>query len=193
MRRRGSVRLRREGDAAGGGEEDGGGKAAHGDEATKSIILLNNKPCYVRFAKITKTTPPVQFVYAAVYAYIRVGSFIRVRPFPIHPFARARNYRANRPRQCDFSASIQMRPDLIYSRYHRCYILIIRVICGYLQDLYASSFVGNQWRNNCGKSINLPILISSHGNCLSRIHILLAHFQYICTSDRMHILYEIIR
>lgn len=49
----------------------GRGAKQHGDEATKSIILLNNKPCYVRFAKITKTTlrfvplayTPVRFIH----------------------------------------------------------------------------------------------------------------------------------
>lgn len=66
-------------------DEGGAGRAAagqHGDEATKSIILLNNKPCYVRFAKITKTTTRSRF---CVYA----GSFIRAlspRPPPPFPF-----------------------------------------------------------------------------------------------------------
>lgn len=86
----------------------------HGDEATKSIILLNNKPCYVRFAKITKTTP-LRFVYAAFRVY--VGSFIRT-PCPaisIHPFD-TRNYRDNRP-QSGFSA-LQVEPDLIYRCCH---------------------------------------------------------------------------
>lgn len=62
-----------------------------GDEATKSIILLNNKLCYVRFAKITKTTTRSRF---CVYA----GSFIRALTTPtaisIHPSA-ARNYHRN--------------------------------------------------------------------------------------------------
>jgi len=82
----------------------------YGDEATKSIILLNNKPCYVRFAKITKTTPS-RFVYAAFHVY--VGSFIRT-PCPtisIHPFD-TRNYRDNRP-QSGFSAS-QIELGLVY-------------------------------------------------------------------------------
>lgn len=60
------------------GGRDGAGR--DGDEATKSIILLNNKPCYVRFAKITKTTTRPRFC-----VYARAGSFIRALSRRAHP------------------------------------------------------------------------------------------------------------
>lgn len=83
--RRTREKRKYDGDDGDEGEGLGGRRPGqNGDEATKSIILLNNKPCCVRFAKITKTTTRPRF---CVYA----GSFIRALTAPtaisIHPSA----------------------------------------------------------------------------------------------------------
>jgi hypothetical protein len=121
----------------------------HGDEATKSIILLNNKPCYVRFAKITKTTPRGSYtprhtrIYAAVHS-----SESRPFPFILSPWEIIA--------LIDRDAIFPLDAGLISFIAAIIAVIIITWIVCVSGLIRASSFAGNQWSDAIigGKWIN---------------------------------------
>jgi len=139
----------------------------HGDEATKSIILLNNKPCYVRFAKITKTTPRGSYTprHTRIYAPVH-SSESRPFPFILSPW----EIIALIDRDAIFPL-FGRRPDLICGRYDCRYYYYAncmrirsyarhRAIAG---NQWCDAIIYEKWINSHG--------IFSHGECLSQIRI----------------------